>query len=157
MGLRLLVQRIYVDVRPYTLSFTLRRPLVFLCMLLQRLPPRIGLTRPLAQSVVVIASDAQAAPGSQPSAGAICLAGPDDLRLAVFSQVPKELLALWGYSREVRDAGGNPIALCEASVVLFAMWQFWDRLAGRQVIWSIDNTAALHSFVKCMSKHDNLS
>lgn len=156
-GLRAVVQRVQSDSPPYTLSVTLRRSLAYECLLFRKLPPKVVALWPPVQPLVVIASDAQADPGLQPSAGAICLAGPDELRIAVFGRLPEQLLTAWGFSCSMRDEGRNPIAICEASVVLFVVWQFRHLLAGRHIIWFVDNTSALYSFVKRMCKNSDLS
>ncbi len=66
------------------------------------------------------------------------------------------------FSSQVLDSVGfppgweetsNPIAQCEAAIVLATMLSAKDQLAGRDVIWFVDNTAALHSLVKGSSSN----
>ena len=156
VGTKVLAQRMYFDTPPWRLSFALTRALYFLQLVLTMLPSlRIDLWS-VGEPLVVIASDAQADPGSQPSAGYIMLGGSGDVRKAGFNQFPEQLLALWGYAAEVREAGGNPIALCEAAVVLFALWHRRKDLANQRIIWFVDNTAALQSLVKGSSSNQIL-
>ena len=63
---------------------------------------------------------------------------------------------MWGYSAEKLAAGGNPIALCEGAMPTLAIAQLAPRLANRRVLWLLDNTAALHSFVRGNSGHSVL-
>jgi len=67
------------------------------------------------------------------------------------------LLAVWGYSAEAISAGGNPLAHAEAAAVLFTRWRLRSLLRGKQVLWFVDNTAALRSFVKGMSSNAAIS
>ena len=105
---------------------------------------------------IVIVSDAQADPGSQPSAGAIAIL-PDGSSRALFAELPEELLTLWGFPREARQTGKNPIAVCEAAVVLLSLWQWRHLLANCDVLWYIDNSVSLHSIVKGMGKEQSIS
>jgi len=89
--------------------------------------------------------------------GVIAVHASSGYAAALYSTVPPSLMATWGYSAEVISAGGNPIAHAEAAVVLFTMWQLRRLLRGKQVLWFVDNTVALHSFVKGISKNAAIS
>ena len=58
------------------------------------------------------------------------------------------LLELWGYSPAVLDQGGQPIALCEGAMPAVVFHRHAKRLANRRALFFLDNTSALHSFVK---------
>eukprot|EP00972_Heterocapsa_arctica_P006617 967537-Heterocapsa_arctica.AAC.1 len=60
--------------------------------------------------------------------------------------IPEDLLAAWGYGKAARDAGGNPIAICEAAVIAAAMVAEGEALADCEVVWFVDNTTALYAF-----------
>ena len=72
--------------------------------------------------------------------------------LALFGRYSEQTLELWGYGSENRKDCGNPIAICEAAIVLFALWQWKETMRDCDVIWFIDNTVSLHSLVKCGSR-----
>ena len=95
------------------------------------IPSREVIIKPVKKTLVVVASGAQAEPGIPPSAGAIILGGPTVLSKCCFAQVQQATLSLWdcnpGYS-------GNPIALCEAGIVLATLVQYAQDLQGQRVI-----------------------
>ena len=82
---------------------------------------------------------------------------PDGSSRALFAELPEELLTLWGFPRKERQTGRNPIAVCEAAVVLLSLWQWRHLLKGCSVLWYIDNAVSLHSIVKGMSKEVSIS
>jgi hypothetical protein len=97
--------------------------------------------------LVIIASDAQADPGSQPGCGYMMLDARTGERHGRCCSIPEDLLQAWGYGKAVRDAGGNPIAICEAAVIAAAIVAEGEALAGCEVVWFVDNTTALYAFV----------
>ena len=119
------------------------------------MPKRPVIVRPVKQKLVVIASDAQA--DTAPSAGAIVRGGTADLNLAYFGTIPQRVLDYCGYSGENIAAGGNPIALCEAAVVLTTLVQCREQLKGQKVIWFVDNSVAVSCFAKGASKEVNVT
>ena len=54
------------------------------------------------------------------------------------------ILEAWGYSAERLQAGGHPIAICEAAMVPLALLSVAPYIAGSNVVYFIDNTSALH-------------
>ena len=75
-----------------------------------------------------------------------------EIRLGGFTTILQDILDEWGYPADRLEMGGNPIAICEASMVLLGMVAFAEQMKGRQVLWFVDNTVALHSFVKGSSR-----
>ena len=146
-AMRPLVQREYSDMPPWKLSRTLSLALEYIRELIVHLPPRVILVRPPRKAIVSVASDAQAETNT-PSAGAILIAPCLNLSKAAFGHFWESLLSAWGYPLRRRQEGGNCIALCECAVVLFTLWQFRFDLAGRHVLWYVDNTTALHGLCK---------
>ena len=68
----------------------------------------------------------------------------------------QEFLELVGFTEEqLKD--GNPIAQCEAAAVVMMMLACSETLTGRDVLLFIDNTSAMHSFVKGISKNVSLA
>ena len=155
-AVRPLVQRMYADSHPWTLSHTLLRALDYLGIIFRSLPEREILVKPPRRAVIVVASDAQA-DGRRPSAGLLALGGPAHLRVGLFGPIQEDILEAWGYPHTRRQQGGNPIALCEGAAVLFGIAQLAGELAGQCVVWFIDNTSSLHSLVKGTSTNAMLS
>ena len=61
-----------------------------------------------------------------------------------------------GFPQSSIIGGANPIAQCEAAMVLSALWDLRSRCKDRQVVWFLDNTSALHSFIKGGSSNEAL-
>ena len=67
-----------------------------------------------------------------------------------------DYLAAWGLSLKARQEGAQPIAFCEAAMVPLAFIRWGNRLRGRNVVWYVDNTPAVSSFVKGTSSNERL-
>ena len=65
---------------------------------------------------------------------------------------PPKLLETWGFSRERLQAGGNPIATCEAAMVSLALLHRAPHIKNTRVVFFVDNSSALHCLVKGSSK-----
>ena len=153
---RPLIQRACIDASPWSLSYTLKRALEYILLLIDyNLDRRIDLF-PCRRPAIVIASDAQADPGRPPSAGAIAVL-PCGSAFAAFCELPSDLLETWGFRGQDIAEGRNPIAICEAAAVLLALWQWRAILADFDVLWYVDNTVALSSIVKGMGKERSIS
>eukprot|EP00972_Heterocapsa_arctica_P066010 9739072-Heterocapsa_arctica.AAC.1 len=50
------------------------------------------------------------------------------------SLIPEEFLAVWGYDKAAREAGGNPVAICEAAVIAAAIVAEGEALADCEVV-----------------------
>ena len=146
-------QRQYSDSEPWTLSNSLRRSILFLQLILSDRPKRVLNCHSSHEPLVIIASDAQADAGTQPGCGYLLFDARSGDRRGGFCTVPEDILCTWGYPAEVRAAGANPIALCEAGIVAEAMLREARSLAGRRVLWFVDNTVALQSMIKGGSRH----
>ena len=57
-------------------------------------------------------------------------------------------MTVWGMDKASRDAGANPIAICEAAMVPLVLFLCKDRIQNRQVLFFLDNSVALFSMVK---------
>ena len=147
-------QRQYSDTEPWTLSNSLARSIEYFRVILSQAPRRLLQCSSAKEPLVVIASDAQADPGSQPGCGYMLFDARDGRRAAACCPLAEELLDAWGYGTAVRQEGGNPIAICEAAVIAAAALAEAPTLAGRTVVWFVDNTTALHAFVKGTSANE---
>jgi hypothetical protein len=54
------------------------------------------------------------------------------------------------------EDGSQPIQLCEAAMVPLTLLEWPGRFRGRRMVWYIDNTSAMASFVKGASKSEQL-
>ena len=111
---------------------------------------------PPACPLIVIASDARADGAAAPTGGYLlvdCLTGE---RVGGWCTFDDALLTEWGFSPGDRERGANPIALCEGAMVPVALAREARRCRGRRVLWVLDNTSALHSFVSGRCEHATL-
>jgi hypothetical protein len=141
-------KRQYSDQAPWQLSWQLIHALEFCSVLLRETPYREVWIRASAVHPLIIASDAQAEPGTQPTGGAVLVDPVSGFCSAICFVFTQELLELWDYPPQRLQEGGNPIALCEAAAIPIAIMHFGNQCRGRDVVWFVDNTAALHSMVK---------
>ena len=65
-------------------------------------------------------------------------------------------LTLWDLTLEDIANGRQPIALCEAAMLPLAMIAMPEVFRGRSVVWYVDNTSAMASFVKGASANAHL-
>ena len=150
-GMGPFIQREYSDKPPWGLSKALERAISYFLVLLKDLPLRCVLVREPREPIVVIASDAQAESNSSPSAGYLKFDGYNLSKISGWTIFDEVLLSFWGFplaSRHGGKGGKNPIANCEAAVVTATLERELLALAGRQVLWYVDNTTALHGCVK---------
>ena len=108
-----LKQRQYTDQPPWSLSNALRRSFEFLHVLLAGQPRRLVPLRTPHSPLVVIASDARADKGWQPTGGYLLVDTATGRRESHWCTFEWALLASWGYTQEALAASGNPIAICE--------------------------------------------
>ena len=141
-------QRQYSDIEPWALSYSMERSIAYFDVIFEQRPRRHLDCAASDEPLIVIASDAQAEPGTQPGAGYLLLDARTGERRGRCCPVPEDLLEAWGYGEDVRSGGGNPIANCEAAVIAAAAMAEGHALAGHQVVWFVDNTTALYAFVK---------
>jgi hypothetical protein len=141
-------QRQYSDVEPWQLSYSLERSIHYFDMIFSKRPRREFNCVAKHMPLVIIASDAQADPDSQPGCGYMMLDARTGDRRGRCCSIPEDLLAAWGYGKAAREAGGNPIAICEAAVIAAAIVAEGKALANCDVVWFVDNTTALYAFVK---------
>ncbi len=65
-------------------------------------------------------------------------------------------LAMWGYTFQSLQEGAQPIALCEAAMVPLSLLQWPEKFRGRRMVWYVDSTAAMPSFVRGVSANPDL-
>ena len=97
---------------------------------------------------MLIASDAQAEPGTTPTGGYLLHDLQSDRKTGKFVRFDDETLELWGYPKCKLEEGGNPIALCEGGMLPMVMLTEAHRMEHCDVLWFVDNTTALHSVIK---------
>ena len=147
-GVRPFIDRQYRHVAPWTLSHTLQRACEFYNAIMKYPPRRVLPIRRVDRPPLVIASDAQVEPGQLPGAGYIIWdAESNDLWGAYYRHHPRELKKL-NTSMEDIAAGKQPIARCECAALPTAVFHEHARLRDRDVLWFVDNTAALAGVVK---------
>ena len=98
-------QRQYSDTAPRRLSLQILRALDFFDLLMAETPRKEVWLRQAAVTPLIIASDAQADPGTSPSGGAIVIDPISGHRQAVCFIFSPELLACWSYDRA--SSGGR--------------------------------------------------
>jgi len=150
-------QRQYTDVEPWALTKSMLYSMSFFGAIFQQWPKRRVDLFPLRRRPLVIASDAQADPGRMPTGGFVAIDGESGVIQAGFIVFTQELLDVWGFTREVLDKGGNPIAPCEAAMVPIALKECEDLAQGREVIFFIDNSVALYGMVRGCSNEKSVA
>ncbi len=105
---------------------------------------------------LLLATDAQVEPGSWPGGGVLVEDTATGVKLGAWLQFKAAELARWGLTLEDLEAGQQPIALCEAAMIPLTMLRWPDVFRQRHVVWYVDNTAALASFVKGASANEDL-
>ena len=114
---------------------------------------RVVPLQPDARPPLLVASDAQAEPGQEPT-GAVLVWDPlTDARSGRVTTFSPSLLAAWGYGPRQLAEGGNPIMLCEAAMVPLFLREYAELVRGRRILYFLDNAAALHGFVKGGSRN----
>ena len=145
-------QRQYVDVPPWTPSNSMLRAREYYLKLLEERPVRQVRLSEAARPPIVIASDAQVEPGRFPGGGYL-LADPDSAgagpaRRGGWLEFQEPALVALGTSMQAIADGQQPIALCEAAMLPLALFHKGGALRGRDILWYVDNTAALSAMIK---------
>ena len=158
-----MIKRTYFDKNTFdwTLSAdgedkSLEDSLVMTCLILGEAPTRTLKLSASTRKPLIIASDAQASSNAV-SAAFLVVDVEDGRRWGYFWRFNKGDLAALGYPGFPEpEEKRNPIAAAEAAAVstAFKVLVDWhsDRMAHRDIVHWIDNTVALHSFVKGGSK-----
>eukprot|EP00972_Heterocapsa_arctica_P027031 3975900-Heterocapsa_arctica.AAC.1 len=139
-------QRQYTDRPPWSNSHALNASFAFLRELTDMRPRREVFLRPVRDHAIVIASDAQA--DGAPTGGFLCVDTGTGERFGGYCAFDEEILAAFGFTREALGDGANPIQDCEAAMVPITLCTALRKFAGRELLWFLDNTSALHAFVK---------
>ena len=151
-----LKQRQYTDAPPWALSHALRRCFDYFEFVIDLAPKRSVDVCPPSCPLIVIASDARADGATAPTGGYLlvdCLTGE---RVGGWCAFDDAILEEWGFSPANREKGANPIALCEGAMVPIVLAHEARRCRGRRILWVLDNTSALHSFVSGRCDHATL-
>ena len=147
-AVRSFIDRQYRHTTPYTLSNTLRRACGFYLAIMAAPPRRTLPVRRRHKPPVVVASDAQVEQGELPGAGYIIWdAETKSMTGAYYQHTAKELEMLKTSMSDIAE-GRQPIARCECAVLPTAMYHDPEAIRGRDVLWFVDNTAALAGVVK---------
>ena len=142
-------QRQYSDIPPWGLSHALVRAFEFIELILELRPRRIVNILPPRAPLVVVASDARADGAQLPTGGYLLIDCADGFRCAQYCTFSQRLLSSWGFNRDLVERGKqNPIANCEGAMPAMVFQLHAQRLSGRRVLFFLDNTASLHSYVK---------
>ncbi len=149
-------QRQTTDVAPWDLSLTMERSMDFVEVLLNLQPKRHIEVEPDSRRSLVVASDAQVEPGAYPGGGVLAHDVETGARQAGWVVFDDAALASWGLSLAMLREGKQPIALCEAAMVPLALLRWPEYFRGRHIVWFVDNTSAMHSFVKGASRDAHL-
>ena len=154
--MRAFKQRQYSDKSPWSTSATMDRAIEFIEMLLDcKLSKKVNVARDERPSIVV-ATDAQVEPNEWPGGGSL-VADPHTGRLfGGYLQFQGEALEIWDLTLADIAAGRQPIALCEAAMVPTTLMAWPEAFRGRRVVWYVDNTSAMASFVKGASANEFL-
>ncbi len=139
-------QRQYTDARPWHLSYSLDRALHYMSVILNNVPKRVASVAVARRPPIIIATDAQA--DTHPTAGFLCADTESSLRVAGFVVISEQLLSALGFAPGWREESLNPIAQCEAAIILLTLTAVAPMLFERDVIVFVDNTVSLHSMVK---------
>ena len=120
----------------------------FIETLLEVRPRRRVKVRPDERPCVVVASDAQVEPGSLPGGGVLIEDPYTASKQAGWVTFIERMLQIWDLDLAGLAAGRQLIALCEAAMIPIALLTWPHVFRGRSVAWYVDNTSAMHSFVK---------
>ena len=77
-------------------------------------------------------------------------------RVGRYLQFQESMLAAWGLCFQDIVDGKQPIALCEAAMLPLTLLAMPGLFRGRTIVWYVDNTSAMASFVKGASKNEHL-
>jgi len=140
VGLGPLAVRQYADRPPWHLSGRLRRALEFLeCLEKIAVPRPYYLFKPWIPPLV-IASDGRVDENAPPSAGVCVLDPVPNMRIAWWMVLCPELIARWESRHSIMEVESVPVV-----TLMLSQPQLF---LGRDVVWFIDNVAALSAFIK---------
>ena len=149
-------QRQYWDRAPWYTTNTMERSWQFLETILdKKLARRIHVTKS-EHPALVVASDAQVERSSLPGGGALIHDLVTGTKVGGYLRFGEEQLAHWRLTLQELAEGKQPIALCEAIMLPLTMLHWAEIFRGRTVVWFIDNTSAMASFVKGASANEYL-
>lgn len=113
----------------------------YLPLLLKATMEREFPVRPRCSTPLVVATDASAEPGSPVGLGALCIGPASGARFGYVAQLADVRAMGWQECE-------NPICIAEAAAPLFTLLASLETFAGRDVVWYVDNTPAVCSYVK---------
>ena len=97
---------------------------------------------------IVLASDAQVEPKSYPGGGYLLFDPITNARRGGWHIFSDEDLSMLRTSMADIASGRQPIARCECAMLPLVLMQEGESLRGRDVLWFVDNTAAMGSAIK---------
>jgi hypothetical protein len=147
-GARPFKERQYLNVAPWTLSHTMRRAIEFYQAIFACCPKRTVLLQDRHSPPVIIASDAQVEPGTYPGGGYLVYDAASGKRYGAWCQFRDEELSILATSMQIIAEGGQPIAKCELAMLPILLYHEKHNLVDRDVVWLVDNTAALGGVIK---------
>ncbi len=148
--------RQYWDTPPWLFTTTMERSADFIEMLLNLRLEREVHVAPGGRKALVVASDAQVEPGEWPGGGVLVYDPEDGLKFGGYLEFKETALSAWQLTFGDLEAGKQPIQLCEAAMVPLALIQWPESFRGRNMVWYVDNTSAMASFVKGASANEDL-
>ena len=143
-----LIQRQHYDSQPWTNSDALKSAFDYLEVIFKAEPRRELKVRRRQRPLILLATDAQAEPGSRPSGGYLAIDTITGEKRAAYIEFDDETLDAWNFGSERRAEGANPIAVCEAAMPLVFLLDNPRWMIGRGMLAFIDNSVALFGLVK---------
>jgi len=152
-------QRQYYDCpsRGWGVTDAMNRAIEFYKAIFEERPKRILPLGNRGQRPLVIASDAQVEPGEPPGGGYLIVDPETGARTGAWHAFTETELTLLSTSMADIAAGKQPIARIECCMLPALILEEMDLLRGRDVVWFVDNTAALCGTVKGGSKNATLA
>ena len=130
------------------MSATMRRAIEFYLAIFSDCPRRSIQLRMARRPPLIIASDAQVEPDIYPGGGYL-IYHPETLsRTGAWCEFKDRELAMLKTSMRAIADGAQPIAKFELAMLPILLYEENERIAGRDIIWLVDNTAALGGIVK---------
>ena len=92
---------------------------------------------------IIIASDAQVAPGEPPSGGYLCVDMATNARWGAWTIFGEKELNVLGTSDQEIQSGRQPISRLECAMLPLVFATEREKIAGRDVWYFVDNTSSL--------------
>ena len=126
----------------------MRRAIEFYRAVFTSCPKRTVLLQDRRLPPIIIASDAQVEPGTYPGGGYLIYDPSNGKRYGAWCQFRDNELDILGTSMQAIADGGQPIAKCELAMLPILLYHERHNLEKRDIVWMVDNTAALGGVIK---------